>query len=164
MGFTRNIGISSSFIAKFWALRDRLLICVHRNFNAVEVELDAKAVIDVLSASKSTNSLVAPLVDDCRQLATQIHQIRFKHCFREANRSADKLARMGAAQDSQFKLFLCPPVDLVTVFNSNLNGLYLTRMCTESSFVPQFLMQSYFYLQKKKKKLRYCKTFLALFY
>ena len=97
MGFTRNIGISSSFIAEFWALRDRLLICVHRNFNAVEVELDAKAVIDVLSASKSTSSLVAPLVDDCRQLATQIHQIRFKHCFREANRSADKLARMGAA-------------------------------------------------------------------
>ena len=135
VGFARNIGISSSFIAKLWALRDRLLICVHRNFNAVEVELDAKAVIDVLSASKSTNSLVAPLVDDCRQLATQIHQIHSKHCFREANRSANKLARMGAAQDSQFKLFLCPPVDLVTVFNSDLNGLYLTRMCTESSFV-----------------------------
>ena len=42
-------------------------------------------------------------------------------------------------------------MDLVTVFNSNLNGLYLTRMCTEPTFVPQFLMQSYFYQQKKKK-------------
>ena len=112
-----------------------MLICVHRNFNAVEVELDAKAVIDVLSASKCTNSLVAPLVDDCKQFATQIHQIHFKHCFREANRSADKLARMGATQDSEFKLFLCPPVDLVTVFNFDLNGLYLTKMCIESSFV-----------------------------
>ena len=135
VGFARNIGISSSFIAELWALRDRLLICVHRNFNAVEVELDAKAVIDVLSASKCTNSLVAPLVDDCKQLATQIHQIHFKHCFREVNRSADKLARMGATQDSEFKLFLCPPMDLVTVFNFDLNGLYLTKMCIESSFV-----------------------------
>lgn len=136
VGFARNIGISSSFIAELWALRDRLMICVHRNFNAVEVEVDARAVIDVLSALKCTNSLAAPLVDDCKQLATQIHQIRFKHCFREANRSADKLASIGVAQDSQFKLFLCPPVDLVTVFNSDLNGLSLTRICTDSVFVP----------------------------
>ena len=136
VGFARNIGISSSFIAELWALRDRLLIYVHRNFNAIEVELDAKVVIDVLPASNCTNNLVAPLVDDYRQLATQIHQICFKHYFREANQSANKLARMGAAQDSQFKLFLCSLVDLVTIFNSNLNGLYLTRMCTESSFVP----------------------------
>ena len=36
---------------------------------------------------------------------------------------------MGAAQDNQFKLFLCPPMDLVIVFNSDLNGLFLTRIC-----------------------------------
>lgn len=112
-----------------------MLICVQRNFNVVEVEMDAKAVIDVISASNCTNNLIAPLSVDCRQLPTQIHQIRFKHCFQEANRSADKLARMGAVQDNQFKLFLCPPVDLVTVFNSDLNGLYLTRMCIKTSFV-----------------------------
>ena len=136
VGFARNIGISSSFIAELWALRDGLMICVNRNFNAVEVEVDARAVIDVLSALKCTNSLAAPLVDDCKQLATQIHQIHFKHCFREANRSADKLASMGVAQDSQFKLFLCSHVDLVTVFNSDLNGLSLTRICTDFVFVP----------------------------
>ena len=136
VGFARNIGISFSFIVELWALRDRLMICVHRNFNAVEVEVDARVVIDVLSASNCTNSLAVPLVDDCKHLATQIHQICFKHCFREANRSADKLARTGAAQDSQFKLFFCPPVDLVNVFNSDLNGLSLTRICTDSFFVP----------------------------
>ena len=136
VGFARNIGISSSFIAELWALRDGLMICVHRNFNAIEVEVDARVVIDVLSASKCTNNLAAPLVDDYKQLATQIHQIRFKHYFRKANRSANKLASMGAAQDSQFKLFLCLPVDLVIVFNSNLNGLSLTRICTDSVFVP----------------------------
>ena len=42
---------------------------------------------------------------------------------------------MGATQDNEFKLFLCPPVDLFTVFNFDLNGLYLTKMCIESSFV-----------------------------
>lgn len=45
----RNIGITSSYIAELWALRDRLLLCINRNFNAIEVELDAKSIIDVLS-------------------------------------------------------------------------------------------------------------------
>ena len=58
-------------------------------------------------ASNFTNSLVSPQVNDCRLLATQIHQICFKHCFREANRSADRLDRMGAVQESQFFIFFC---------------------------------------------------------
>ena len=70
VGFARSIGISSSFIVGLWALRDGLLLYLHRNFNVVEVDSDAKDVIDVISSSKCTNSLVAPLVDDCRQLAT----------------------------------------------------------------------------------------------
>lgn len=49
IGFMRNIGITSSYIAELWALQDRLLLCINRNFNAIEVELDAKSIIDVLS-------------------------------------------------------------------------------------------------------------------
>ena len=54
-----------------------LLLCINRNFNAIEVELDAKSIIDVLSTSNCSNSLASPMVDDCRLLATQIHQIQF---------------------------------------------------------------------------------------
>ena len=81
MGFVRNIGITSRYIVELWALWDELLLCINRNFNAIEVELDAKSIIDVLSTSNCSNSLASPLVDDYRLLATQIHQIRFKHYF-----------------------------------------------------------------------------------
>ena len=41
VGFARNIGITSSYLAELWASRDGLVLCINRNFNAVEVELDA---------------------------------------------------------------------------------------------------------------------------
>ena len=49
LGLARNIGITTSFQAELWALRDSLSLCVDRNFSTVEVDLDAKSVIDVLT-------------------------------------------------------------------------------------------------------------------
>ena len=90
-------------------------------------------------ASNFTNSLVSPQVNDCRLLATQIHQICFKHCFREANRSADRLDRMGAVQESQFFIFFCVHLWTYLVLLMQFNGLYLSRKCPDSPetiFVP----------------------------
>ena len=130
VGFSRKIGVTSSFEAKLWALRDGLSICVDRSCPATEVELDAKAIIDILVQRTQSNSLFSPLLDDCRQLASQIPQIRFKHCYREAKRVADHLARKGAKQNADFILFENPPVDLLAIFNSDLAGLYSSRRCS----------------------------------
>ena len=47
MGFARNTGITTSFQAELWVLRDGLSLCVDKTFNAVEVEIDAKSVMDI---------------------------------------------------------------------------------------------------------------------
>lgn len=47
-GFSRNIGIASSLMAELWAIRDGLMLCVERNLDMVEIEMDAKAVVDML--------------------------------------------------------------------------------------------------------------------
>ena len=114
--------ITSSFEAELWALRDGLSICVERSSPSIEVELDAKAIIDILVQPTKSNSLVSLLLDDCRQLTSQIPQILFKHCYREANRVADHLARNRAKQNADFILFENPPVDLLAIFNSDLAG------------------------------------------
>ena len=41
VGFARNIGITSSYLAELWTSQDGLVLCISRNFNAVEVQLDA---------------------------------------------------------------------------------------------------------------------------
>lgn len=69
VGFSRKIGVTSSFEADLWALRDGLTICVNKNFQSVEVELDANAIIDFLKNPNQTNLIFSPLLDDCKQLA-----------------------------------------------------------------------------------------------
>lgn len=49
LGFSRHIGITSNFMAELWALQDGLILCIERNFHAAEIEMDAKALIDVLT-------------------------------------------------------------------------------------------------------------------
>ena len=87
---------TSSFEVELWALKDGLTICVDKSFQAIEVEMDAKAIIDILQKANQTNPIIFPLLDDYKQLASQISQIRFSHCYCESNRCADFLARKGA--------------------------------------------------------------------
>ena len=72
VGFSKRIGVTSSFEAELWALRDGLSICVNRSCLSIEVEMDAKAIIDILVSPTQSNSLVSPLLGDYRQLASQI--------------------------------------------------------------------------------------------
>lgn len=68
----------------------------------MEVELDAKAIVDAITNPNYTNVFVSSLMDDCRMLVSQIPQICIRHCYCEANRCADALARMGGSQASEF--------------------------------------------------------------
>ena len=92
-------------------------------------ELDAKAVVEVLSNPLYVNNVISPILDDCRLLVSRSHQIRIKHCFREVNRCAKSLARMSFTQDAEFSSFVSPPVDIIDVYEDDLNGMYFNRMC-----------------------------------
>lgn len=85
VGFSRKIGIATSLMAELWAIRDGLMLCVDRNLVMVEIELDAKSVVDMLWNSNYTNNSLSPIIEDCRKLISMIPQIRIKHCYREAN-------------------------------------------------------------------------------
>ncbi|KAL0012166.1 hypothetical protein SO802_007274, partial [Lithocarpus litseifolius] len=102
VGFACKIGSTTSFLAELWALRDGLNLCLSYNFDAVEVELDAKAIVDAISNPNYTNVFVFPLMEDCRLLVSRIPHISIRHCYREANRCADGLARLGGLQATDF--------------------------------------------------------------
>ena len=46
LGFAKVIGIVNSVEVKLWALRDGIRLCIKKNLLAVEVELDAKVVVE----------------------------------------------------------------------------------------------------------------------
>ena len=102
---------------------------MNKNFQSVEVELDAKALIDVLKNPNQINPIFSPLLDDCKHLAAQIPHIRFSHCYRETNRCVDYLARRGVKQNEDFCTFEAPPVELLHALNHDRSGLYVSRRC-----------------------------------
>ena len=67
------------------------------NLEAVEIEVDAKSIVDLVANDNSTNHFITSLVDDCRTLASQIPHKKIVHCFREANKCADALAKIGTS-------------------------------------------------------------------
>nr|XP_023896924.1 uncharacterized protein LOC112008814 [Quercus suber] len=130
-GFSRKIGITTSFVAELWAVREGLSLCLHKNFPAVVLELDAKSIYDVLTNPNQSNNIISAILDDCRQMMVHFPQIRVRHCYREVNRCADKLARMGVQQPANFCLYEVSPQELQSDLDFDNSGLYVNRRCPE---------------------------------
>ncbi|KAK9985314.1 hypothetical protein SO802_030265 [Lithocarpus litseifolius] len=135
-GFSRHIGITNSFVAELWGLRDGLLLCSNMNIPSLIVELDAKSIVEIFCKPGYVNDVISPILDDCRKLVTKFQQVHFKHCFRQSNQCADALARIGAAQDVDFRVFESPPVDVLFFFEQDYNGLCFNRLCPVSVVFP----------------------------
>ena len=127
-GFTRKIGKINSFMAEAWALRDGLVLCNQMKVSKVIVESDAKAVVDALNNRGSHNSAFSPLFNDCRQLASNIPQVVFRHIYREANSCVDRLANLRRLQQLDFVLHSSPPVDLASFVLADCQGVYSKRL------------------------------------
>ena len=134
VGLARRIGIANSFMAELCALCDGLLLCLQFNIQAIIIKLDARAIVDAFNHQSNSNTIIFSIMDDCRQLVTQIPQLSFRHVFREANRSVDCLASLGPNLESEFVLFSSPPVDLISILEADCRGMYFNRPCPEPVF------------------------------
>ena len=74
-GFMRRIGATTSFEAELWGLRDGLMLCSNLNISSLVVELDAKAIVDVLLNADYVNNVISPILDDCRLLMTRFSRL-----------------------------------------------------------------------------------------
>ena len=134
-GFTRRIGTTTSFLAELWALRDGLQLCLQIHAQATLIELDSKTIIDAFNSQTHSNTIVSSIMDDCRHKVSRIPQTCFRHIYREANRCADFLAKLGTSFEGDFIVFSSPPVDLACVLEADASGLYVNRLYLEAIFV-----------------------------
>ena len=135
-GLSKRIGYTSCFAAELWGLREGLLLCYNLNIQLLEIEVDAKSIVDVLGNLSYVNNIISPILDDCRQLITRFQQVQIMHCFRQANQCADDLARMSFRMHDDFKLYDSPPVDVLDVFEGDLIGMYLNKICPDPCVFP----------------------------
>ena len=102
-GYVRAIGHTTSVVAKLWALQDEINLCIELNLTNVLIELDVKLVVDLL------------LKGEAKAHGNDV--LRIQHCYREANKCADALARRGALLSQDFVIFHYPPADLALLFH-----------------------------------------------
>ena len=121
-------------MAEIWVLRDGLQLCRQLNIGAVVIELDAKSLVEVLNKSSYCNTVISPLLDDCKLLIDQFPQVRVQHIFREANKCADRLAKFGLAQSLVFSVHSFPPQELIPLVEADSLGVYCNRLCPGSGF------------------------------
>ena len=129
IGFARRIGTATSFLAELWALRDNLRLCLQIQAQAVCIEVDVKAVVDALLSQSCTSTVIYSIMEDCRHLVTQIPQLRVRHVYREVNRCADFLAKLGIGLQNDFAVFSSPPVDLLSILEDDVCGFSINRLC-----------------------------------
>jgi hypothetical protein len=77
-GFSHFLGITNSLVAELWGLWDGLTLARDLHISRLVVELDAKAVIDLLKPVSRTPFVTHPysaLIDDCRCLLQTFERV-----------------------------------------------------------------------------------------
>ena len=65
-GFIRHIGTTNCFAVELWGLRDGLSLCLSLNIPCLVIDVDVKAVVDVLRNYNYDNIIISPIMEDCR--------------------------------------------------------------------------------------------------
>lgn len=82
-----------------------------------------------LACNLCSNNAHYSLIWDCRQLMGKIPEVKIRHCFREANQCADKLAKKGAFESQDVVIYVDPPSDIYMLMYFDSIGLYYERLC-----------------------------------
>ena len=109
-GFSRSIGFTSSIMVELWAFRDGLRLASQLGIQNLEVEMDAKVIVDLINSNVNYNRAYSPLLHDCRLLLSRFPQVRVAHVFREVNKCFDALTKRGCSSQEDFVVFIPPPL------------------------------------------------------
>ena len=126
-GYARNVAFSTSVAAEVWALRDGLRLCIALKLPTVIIELDAKLIVDLLQKSDDPRNCIDALVSDCKIELGNIPRVQINHCYREANKCANALARRGAMLSQDFVIFLDPSTDVSLLWSLDFAGVAYDR-------------------------------------
>lgn len=126
-GYARAIRNTTSVAAELWALRDGINLCLSLNLTAVEIELDAKLVVDLLKKDRDNPNKNDVIVADCREGLKKFPLVKIQYCFRDANKYADALARRGALLSQDFTIFSRPLVDVALLISLDSTGTSYNR-------------------------------------
>ena len=80
------------------------------------IELDAKVVVELVQSETTSNAFYSSLLAEYRFLLGRFQHCKVQHVFREVNRVADALAKLGCHMQENFVIMDSPPSDVMSNF------------------------------------------------
>ena len=107
-GFDWNVGYATSVLAELWVLKDGLTLVTSLGFSNVLIKLDSLIVLSFFNHDSVIHPCLMNIVNDCISLLLQISNYKMSHIFREGNKCADAMARLGGSLSPDFVLYSSP--------------------------------------------------------
>ena len=124
-GSTGFIGAASPLKAELWAIRQALRLCKDRGWVGAPIETDCLVAVDLINhdngIDEEANQPDRILIQDCKNLKLEM-ECPIRHIPREANRCADKLAKIGGTQREQLVRLIVPPDHVIEDLIEDIEG------------------------------------------
>ncbi|KAL5818299.1 hypothetical protein ACOSQ4_022141 [Xanthoceras sorbifolium] len=127
LGFALNRGKGSIMDAELWGIYEGLLLCWKAGFKKIIVESDSKEAVDLINTNSNDNSPFLSIILGCKKLLEGDWSCSIIHTFREANRVADRLAKIGHTLKLGVTIFQVPPPCTILLLDEDQRSVGIVR-------------------------------------
>lgn len=120
------IKISNLLLAEFWGVYEGLKLTKSLGFGKVEINTDAQLVVNAIRLNQINKIECRAILRDICQLMEEFESVIVTHSYREANKCADVLAKMGCSY-KQFYVYDTVPSAILGSLADDCLGLSPVR-------------------------------------
>ena len=127
-GFSAYLGHCTTMAAELKALQRGLNCARQLGVNRLEVRVDSKIVVELMTGRHTEQPKYHFLVRRCKQMICDTGwEVCIIHCFRETNQIADTLAKIGTMGGLDMVVYQTPPKEIQSILYSDKMGFLWPR-------------------------------------
>ena len=126
-GFQISLGIGEILVAESWGLFYGLKLASQLNISYLEIESDSAILVQLSQKSDLSKHPLGSLLTGCLNIMKCMAVVSFIHIFREANMTADSLAKESINHEKGLVIFYSPPIHASQSFLDDLAAVTRTR-------------------------------------
>ncbi|XP_028765356.1 uncharacterized protein LOC114723329 [Neltuma alba] len=105
-------------MAEVWGIIEGLKLCWNLGFRKVQVETDAKEIINQIREKGEIEGDNA-LTNILQELIRREWQLEFSYTYREGNRCADMMAKMSLSIPQRWSMWEAPPSGILRILQED---------------------------------------------
>ncbi|GAU30840.1 hypothetical protein TSUD_267600 [Trifolium subterraneum] len=127
-GFFKGVGYCNAFVAELWGVLEGLSLVRRLGFDRVELSVDSKAVVQVISTEKTQGAEGFAIVNKIHRLLKMDWNVIIVHEYREANKCADALTNIGCNLEREVIYYEDCPEEIRNILVADEMGITTPRL------------------------------------